>query len=388
VVTKSLTNLGNPAFTYKKDGIFYYSRRVPSDLRNHYSKPRIVQSLRTRSQSAAARASLILTSRLEEYWLSLRVQKFELPKRYLISGSDSSESSTLPNIQEALEEYFRLKGEGKDKYFYALTNRNIGYLIECLGIRSLDLYSTADAARLRDWLVGRNLSPATIKRIFSTIKSVINLFIAERGLDIKNPFSGVYLPAQENKKTRHPISFENINKLRIACEAKNDELRWLVALLIDSGMRLSEALGLKKSDLCLNDELPYVSIREHEHRRLKTANSVRKVPLIGISLWAANQINQRNGEYCFPRYVNADSCNRNSASAALNKWVKTVCQSNDVIHGLRHAFRDRLRAVQTPSEVIDQLGGWSHKSIGESYGDGYPLDVLMIWMKEIESNGR
>ena len=81
--------------------------------------------------------------------------------------------------------------------------------------------------------------------------------------------------------------------------------------------------------------------------------------------------------------MNADFCNRNSASAALNKWIKTVCQTNDVIHGLRHAFRDRLRAVQTPSEVIDQLGGWSHKSVGESYGNGYPLDVLMYWMREI-----
>ena len=67
VATKSLTNLVSPSFTYEKDGIFYYSRRVPSDLRNPYSKPRIVQSLRTRSQSAAAKVSLILTSRLEEY---------------------------------------------------------------------------------------------------------------------------------------------------------------------------------------------------------------------------------------------------------------------------------------------------------------------------------
>jgi hypothetical protein len=50
---------------------------------------------------------------LEEYWLSLRVQKFELPKQYLISDADSSGGSVLPNIQEALEEYFRLKGEGK-----------------------------------------------------------------------------------------------------------------------------------------------------------------------------------------------------------------------------------------------------------------------------------
>ena len=52
-MTKQLTNLGSRTFTFRKGGVFYYSRRVPSDLRNHYSKPRIVQSLRTRTPAIA-----------------------------------------------------------------------------------------------------------------------------------------------------------------------------------------------------------------------------------------------------------------------------------------------------------------------------------------------
>lgn len=47
-----------------------------------------------------------------------------------------------------------------------------------------------------------------------------------------------------------------------------------------------------------------------------------------------------------------------------------------VIHGLRHGFRGRLRAVEAPVDMIDQLGGWSLRSIGQGYGDGYPLDLL------------
>lgn len=39
-------------------------------------------------------------------------------------------------------------------------------------------------------------------------------------------------------------------------------------------------------------------------------------------------------------------------------------------------MRDRLRAVNCPSDMIDQIGGWSHRSVGEGYGEGYPLDVL------------
>jgi len=384
-VTKQLTNVESLTFTYRKGRVFYYSRRVPFDLRDHYSKPRIVQSLRTKSPSIAEKASLILTSRLEEYWLNLRVKKFEVPAAHLLTDIGRNSQSDLPDIRVALDEYLRLKGEGRDKYFYALTNRNVGYLIDFLGIRPLDLYSTADAAGFRDWLKERHLSSSTIKRIFSTIKSVINLCISENGLAVKNPFIGIYMPNSGETKTRYPVSSNNIKKLVNECYQIDDDLRWLVALLIDSGMRLSEGVGLIEDDLILDSEIPYINLRPHPHRSLKTANSRRKIPLVGASLWAAKQIRANNTYYCFPRYTSETCCNRNSASAALNKWIKTVCKTHVVIHGLRHAFRDRLRAIQAPADVMDQLGGWSYKSIGETYGDGYQLDVLNQWLRRIES---
>ena len=38
-------------------------------------------------------------------------------------------------------------------------------------------------------------------------------------------------------------------------------------------------------------------------------------------------------------------------------------------------MRDRLRAVECPKEIIDQIGGWSSNDVGESYGDGFPLEI-------------
>ena len=70
----------------------------------------------------------------------------------------------------------------------------------------------------------------------------------------------------------------------------------------------------------------------------------------------------------------------NSASAAINKWIKTVAGPNDVVHGLRHSFRDRLRAVEAPTDMIDQLGGWALKSVGQGYGDGYDLELLVKYL--------
>ena len=52
-----------------------------------------------------------------------------------------------------------------------------------------------------------------------------------------------------------------------------------------------------------------------------------------------------------------------------------------VLHGLRHSFRDRLRAVDAPIEMVDRLGGWSLKTVGQGYGDGYQLEQMHLTMK-------
>lgn len=141
-------------------------------------------------------------------------------------------------------------------------------------------------------------------------------------------------------------------------------------------MRLSEAAGLKIDDLVIDDEIPHVVIKPHNHRPLKTRSSERAVPLVGVPLWAAQKIKQNvTGDYCFQRYTNNDRTNANSASAALNKWIKVLTNNKDnTIHGFRHSLRDRLRAADVGIELIDEIGGWSRKSVGAQYGNGYTLE--------------
>jgi len=43
-------------------------------------------------------------------------------------------------------------------------------------------------------------------------------------------------------------------------------------------------------------------------------------------------------------------------------------------------MRDRLRAVECPADIIDQIGGWSRKGVGDSYGRGYQVEQLHRWM--------
>ena len=165
----------------------------------------------------------------------------------------------------------------------------------------------------------------------------------------------------------------------------DDDLRWLLALLIDSGLRLGEATGLSIDDIILDHEIPHIKVRPHPWRRLKTIGSERDVPLVGISLWAAKRIKEQGSyhRFAFPRYTDSEYCNANSASAALNKWLKPYIPDNCVVHSLRHSFRDRLRSVECPFDVIDKLGGWYTKGVGQSYGLGYKLPLLYSWIIKI-----
>ena len=371
-------------YTFRKRDVFYFSKRVPKDIRSHYTRDRIIICLKTKSDTSAARACKSLIRKLEDYWLSLRLTQFNIPAQHLIK-SDKSFTSNAPLLSAALEKYFKMKGNGKDNVFFKTGNRNINAVINLLGDRPIDEYSTSDASLLRDHLIDRGLTINTIKRMYSTIRSVINLTIFEEGIDCSNAFSNTYMPNLDDSKERQPISIEDIKIIQNECKKIDDEKRWLIALISDTGMRLSEATGLLKDDLKVNESIPYVDIKPHPWRSLKTKSSIRKVPLVGASLWSAKRILDSNNDssFAFPLYTNEKKCNSNSASAALNKWLRNRLGEGNVIHGFRHSMRDRLRAVECPSDLIDQIGGWTRGSVGEGYGKGYDLKVKYKWIIQL-----
>ena len=63
-----------PVYFYKSNDTFYFSRSIPSDLQHRFKKRKIEVSLRTKSESKAAKSAAALSDRLERYWDSLRME--------------------------------------------------------------------------------------------------------------------------------------------------------------------------------------------------------------------------------------------------------------------------------------------------------------------------
>ena len=380
-------NNSNPSYVFLKGTTYYFNRHVPLDVRPYYKSDRVILCLKTSRKDQAIRAARSIAQRLEDYWLSLRLANIDVPALHLLRDrSQKLSQSSCMTLTEALELYLRLKGFNKGKVFRRGAERSIQSVVDVLSERPLDEYSSSDAAAYRDYLLKRGLTTNSVKRNFATIRSVINLAIQEHGLECRNAFSKVYLPDLDDAKKRKPIPIENIKEIQKECMSIDDEARWLVALISDTGMRLSEAAGLHVDDIKLDCEIPHIDLKPHSWRGLKTRGSQRQIPLVGASLWAAKRVKatNTNSPYAFPRYTSAKGTNANSASAAINKWLKPRVPEGCVIHSFRHSLRDRLRAVQCPSDMIDQIGGWSTAGVGQSYGEGYDLKRLSERIKQIE----
>ena len=82
--------------------------------------------------------------------------------------------------------------------------------------------------------------------------------------------------------------------------------------------------------------------------------------------------------FIFTRY------NLKYTRTALNKWLKQYVPVGCTMLSFRHSMRDRLRAVQCPSDITDQIGGWTTDGVGQGYGSGYPMTVLQEWLVRVE----
>lgn len=360
-----------------KGGVFYFARHVPNDLQRHHEILRIVIRLKTHSQSAALKASRSTAAKLDGFWLQMRVANMDLPASAKLTKQQPKETFSLcaPNLSDDLQQYFKLKGIDKLKLFFTASKRNVDYAIKCLADRPIDTYTTADAAALKDWLTDKKLSTASIKHIFSTFRAVFHLTIHKDGFDCKNAFARTFLTSDERPK-RTTISPDCIKCIQQVCLNMADERRLLVALLSDTGMRLSEAIWLIWEDIHLDHETPHISLKPHPWRRLKTAGSERLIPLVGGSLAAVKVMHrQSTTQFLFPSCANEIEFEGNSCSASFNNRLKQYVP-DAVIHSFRHSFHDRLRNAGVESEIIDQLSGWSRKTVGQGYGDGFALPIL------------
>ena len=360
-------------YTISRSGTYYYNRRVPKHAVDSYGQ--FIRQALSKDPLEAEAFSKRLSDVLEGAWsaatdapavnISTIIESFQ-PRRVALS--------------EIAAEYLALKQIDQTPPRVALST-----FISLAGDRDVSEYTRQDAKLFVHYLQMKGNKTATIRRRINSLSAILNYAYSELDLDKRNPFTRLFIQ-NEGADVFKRGTFTN-EQLRWGYDkalSSGSTVKLLMPILGETGCRLAEIVGLKLEDIDLENDL--IHIRPNSARRLKTRSSQRTLPLVGYAKLAMEQsLKQGYDTYLFPRYIRDGKCHATHASNALNKWLKKDFDGLTT-HYLRHTFRDRLRAVECPMDLIDQIGGWkSVSSIGNSYGEGYNLDQIMVSIKKLSA---
>lgn len=280
------------------------------------------------------------------------------------------------------------------KQFTQAAERAKARMVECLGDKPAGEVTREDARRFALHLLDSGIKTTSARRYLRTCCAAWNSYIKERGHKLSNHFAGLALKNEGMDATpRGVYSADGLQTIRQACRDADDDIRWLVALQVETGMRISEPTGIELADFNLDAETPHVVLNRHPWRDTKTQKA-RSVALAGVSLWAARRIVETATEgqrFAFPRYTGPNDegvieCRGTHASNTACKWLRSLGLTAGT-HAFRHTIKDRLREVGCPKDLHDRVTGHAAQTEGDKYGRSQLLRLQREWLLKIQPEG-
>lgn len=294
-------------------------------------------------------------------------------------------------LTDALELHLGIHPQRDEARFVQYQRRAFDGLVAVTGDKAMEDFGRKDARAYLEESLGK-VKTATVRRRLGVLSAVFATYIRENDLSRPNPFSTLEIPKEgHDKQQRVPFTAPERETLVTACYAKDDSMRWLLAMLAGSGARLAEIAGLPLEDIVLDVPIPHIVLQVHPWRDIKGAKGIRgvkdrTVPLVGPALWAAQRVKATATllqRYAFPQYTDGITCKATHASNALNSWMRRLPLPH-TCHELRHTVKDQLRSVQCPKDISDAITGHGKKDTGDTYGHGYGhgslLQVTSEWL--------
>jgi integrase len=422
----------------QRNGVWHYYRRVPSeyttlDHRHHVRLSTKIKVGNDRTGTKAGRVAAKLNATQEAYWRSLVDGKaadakqaytdaVKLARSFGLDYLTPSDAAQRP-INEVLTRIETLLTDGRIenpairkavlgavekpkimlsdlfgeyeatqktalsrmsadqiRKWTSAKKRSVEILIEQRGNKAVQDLTREDALAFADWweerVITEGLSASSANKNISHLGGMIRAVNKRLQLGLDNVFAGTRIEGGRDGK-RSPFAPDFIRQKILApgmLDGLDDEARDVIYVVMETGARPSEIVNLTKNRIFLDGPVPYIRI-EAEDRLLKTEHSERTIPLIGLALEA-----MKRHPRGFPRYADKGS----NLSATLMKYFKArklLPTPKHSIYSLRHSFKDRLKSVEAPEELVDELMG--HSNGKPRYGDGYGLQLKRKYIQAI-----
>lgn len=235
--------------------------------------------------------------------------------------------------------------------------------------------------------IAKTHSFSTVKKAYNNLNSCLNLGVARNEI-LRNPAIAVTLPSKASSVTvpKEIRSYTENEVAAIVDECKRtykngkpaNRYGYAFLLLLNTGMRLGEALYLKWKDVDFENKTIYIhgNVSEHKKRNNgtssgyvieeqetpKTKKSIRYINLNSNAVDALKHLHEIIGDN---ERVIATENHTIVSSHNMHKYFRSILDrcyiknADDIIHSLRHTFATTLILKGVDIKVVSELLGHS-----------------------------
>lgn len=272
--------------------------------------------------------------------------------------------------------YLEHHNKGKDENHIKKTHEYWNKFMQFTGDIAAEGVTREVARSYKNHRESLGLKTASVKKDLAIVKAIFNTCILEIPLKIRNPFEKLTISGLEkDAEKRIPFTSDELKKIYQQCLLEDDDIRRIIVCTLATGARLGEIVGLRKQDVHLDAEVPYIEITEYGKKTVKTRNSNRLIPLLPQAIKALKkQLSVETTEMLFSRYNDGiKKPNADGASSAINKWLKTTLNISKTTHSLRHSAEDLLRHANVTEDIREELTGRGKQTMSDRYGWGHSM---------------
>ncbi len=254
-----------------------------------------------------------------------------------------------------------------------------------IGNIQINSLTSSDVQRMINNLMKSN-SYSTVKKAYNNLNSCMKLGVI-KGEVLRNPVEGVILPtATQKPKAVFNYSPEEVSKIvtESTSHYKNGKLKhrygYVIILILNTGMRLGEALYLKWSDVDFEKRHIYIhgTVSAHKthdkHKKHyevcdqespKTSHSVRYIALNDNAVEALQNLkiicNDKHRVITTEEHTIVQP---NRIFRTMESILKAcnITEAVDIVHALRHTFATSLIRMGEDIKVVSELLGHSDVS--------------------------
>ncbi|EPN4499349.1 hypothetical protein ACT1UA_000143 [Citrobacter freundii] len=275
-------------------------------------------------------------------------------------------------VSEVLEEWCEDNRADWKLRTEKLNRRSVNLFIEWAkrhSIKNVEDVTKQHIADFKRFLDERYQAPRSRQDALIKLQALFNFCIDKRDYLTANPVKGMTYSkvTSINHKTEiTPSEYERVMKTDYV--KGYEDLKWLLAILWNTGMRIGEAIQLRPEDFRIVDGIKCISINTEDGKQVKNETSIRDIPiseaLLQMGIWDTK-----------PRL----GWTKNNAAGSRIAFAFKQIGIEHSSHDFRYSLSNRLRDCDVADSVRYSILGHAHKTTTDRvYKTRQPLKQMLF----------